>query len=320
VTPPVPRPGPPLASWPAPEIVELPPPRPSFWQEARRPAVFFVLTLWSIYATGEDQVSPTYGALLVLGLMPILMAHEMGHYLACRRYGVSATLPYFIPFPLIGLVGTLGAFIRIRSPFPNRRALFDIGIAGPIAGFVVCLPMLALGVREARVMPYDANAGGIGFGEPLLFQWAARAVFGSLPDNVTLGIGPFGMAAWFGLLVTALNMMPIGQLDGGHVTYAILRGRAQIVSRLAILACFVLVYLRPTWLFWTILMLVLRRPHPPTLRDEEPLGRARVVVGVLGFLMFAVCFTPNPILVTWAQFGEALRELWLWIWHFLTSR
>jgi membrane-associated protease RseP (regulator of RpoE activity) len=291
-----------------------PPPRPSLWQEARLPGVFFLLTVWSVYATGFGQAfysgDPApwkYGTFLVLGLMPILIAHEMGHYLACRRYGVSATLPYFIPLPEVGLVGTLGAFIRIRTRFPNRRALFDIGIAGPLAGFAVTLPMLVLGLREAQVVPSDPAAGGLG--EPLLFQWGARVVLGNLPDNVTLAIGPFGMAAWFGMLVTALNMMPIGQLDGGHVTYAMLRGRAQVVSTLGLIACLVLLYLRPTWLLWTILMFVLRRPHPPTIRDEEPLGRARVLVGILGFVVFAVCFTPNPILITWSQFGDALREI-----------
>jgi membrane-associated protease RseP (regulator of RpoE activity) len=246
--------------------------------------------------------------------MPILIAHEMGHYLACQRYGVSATLPYFIPFPL-GLVGTLGAFIRIRTRFPNRRALFDIGIAGPLAGFVVCLPMLLLGLHEATLVPNRPD-GGPSLGEPLLFQWAARLVFGNAPDNMTILIGPLGMAAWFGLLVTALNMMPIGQLDGGHVTYALLRGRAQVVSHLGILACLVLVYLRPTWLLWSILMIVLRRPHPPTIDDDAPLGAGRVLVGLLGFAIFAVCFTPNPIDITWSQFVEALGELW----RYLTSR
>jgi membrane-associated protease RseP (regulator of RpoE activity) len=301
VTPPVPHPGPPYVSWPPPELIPLPPPRRSLWQEARLPAVFFALTVITVWDTG--------GVLLVLGLMPILMAHEMGHYVACRRYGVNATLPYFIPVPGFGLVGTLGAFIRIRSPFPNRRALFDIGIAGPFAGFVACLPVLVLGLREARIVPNEPGPDTIAFGEPLLFQWAARLMLGPLPDDVTILIGPLGMAAWFGLLVTALNMMPIGQLDGGHVTYAILRGRAQIVSRLGILACLVLVYLRPTWMLWTVLMFVLRRPHPPTIRDHEPLGSARLAIGILGFVMFAVCFTPNPILITWGQFVEILREL-----------
>ncbi|HEX6736715.1 MAG TPA: site-2 protease family protein [Vicinamibacteria bacterium] len=316
MTPPVLRPEPAYAAWP--EVFPLPPPRRSFWDEARRPAVFLLLTLVSVFWVGANPdpkvFLPRQGLLLVVGLMPILMAHEMGHYLACQRYGVSATLPYFIPFPL-GLVGTLGAFIRIRTRFPNRRALFDIGIAGPLAGFVVCLPMLVLGLREATIVPNRPDAG-ISLGEPLLFQWAARVVLGNLPDTVTVLIGPVGMAAWFGLLVTALNMMPIGQLDGGHVTYALLRGRAQIVSRLGILACFVLVYLRPTWLLWSILMVVLRRPHPPTIDDEQPLGTARVLVGILGFAIFAICFTPSPIYISWSQFGEAMGELW----RYLTSR
>ena len=141
----------------------------------------------------------------------------MGHYLACRYYGVDATLPFFIPAPAIGLVGTLGAFIRIRGPIPHRRALFDIGLAGPLAGFAVCLPVLWMGILEAKVVPAGpAEAGMLSLGEPLLFQWAATLLRGGAPEGQTLVLGPLGEAAWFGLFVTALNMMPVGQLDGGH--------------------------------------------------------------------------------------------------------
>jgi membrane-associated protease RseP (regulator of RpoE activity) len=291
---------PPLDSWPPRvDFVELPPPT----QPRDRyglPSILFLMTALSVYLTG--------GVWLVASLLPILIAHEMGHYLMCRYYGVSATVPFFIPAPILSFVGTLGAFIRIRSPFPDRRALFDIGIAGPLLGFVVCLPMLIFGLLEAEVVPYQPGARGLIYmGEPLLFQWAAQVAFGRLPDNLTLGIGPVGLGAWFGLFVTALNMMPIGQLDGGHVTYALLRGRAQIVSRLALAACLVLAYLRPTWLLWAVLLTVLmRRPHPATLDDQAPLGRGRVLVGILGFAVFAVCFTPSPFIITWGQLGEAL--------------
>jgi membrane-associated protease RseP (regulator of RpoE activity) len=235
--------------------------------------------------------------------MSILLAHEMGHYLACRYYRVDATLPFFIPAPLIGPAYTLGAFIRIRGPIPHRKALFDIGIAGPIAGFLVALPVLWLGVHEAIVGPTPAGPlSEPPFGEPLLFQWATRLVVGSIPDGSTLFIGPYGLAAWFGLFVTALNMMPVGQLDGGHVTHALIRGRAVVVSRLGIFACLALLYFRPSWLLWTVLLVLLaRRPHPPTLDDEAPLGRTRIVVGIFGFLMFAVCFTPSPFELSWAD-------------------
>jgi membrane-associated protease RseP (regulator of RpoE activity) len=236
--------------------------------------------------------------------MSILFAHEMGHYLACRYYGVDATLPFFIPAPGIGLVGTLGAFIRIRGPIPHRRALFDIGIAGPLAGFAVCLPVLWLGVTEAQVVPATTpDANMLSLGEPLLFQWATVWLRGAAVEGHTLLLGPLGAAAWFGLFVTALNMMPVGQLDGGHVTHAMIRRHAVVVSRLGILACAGLLFLRPTWLLWTVVLLVLaRRPHPPTLDDEQPLGRARFVVGLFGFAVFAVCFTPSPIVISWQEF------------------
>jgi membrane-associated protease RseP (regulator of RpoE activity) len=288
-----------------------PPPEPLRFRAPRRSGLLaspvvnvllLALTAGSVYVAG--------GPRLVAGLLSILMAHEMGHYLLCRAYRVDATLPFFIPFPFPGftLVGTLGAFIRIRGPIPHRRALFDIGIGGPLAGFAVCLPVLALGVYEAQVVPDTPSASALSLGEPLLFHWAAVWLRG-LSEGQTLSIGPLGMAAWFGLFVTALNMMPIGQLDGGHVLYSLLRERAHLVSRIASWVCVGLIYFGPSWLLWAILVRVLGRRHPPTWNDAAPLGAARVALGIFGFLMFAVCFTPTPIVVSWSQYGGALRDL-----------
>ena len=264
--------------------------------------LLFALTAGSVYTAG--------GPLLVAGLLSILMAHEMGHYVMCRLYRVDATLPFFIPFPFPGftLVGTLGAFIRIRGVIPHRRALFDIGIGGPLAGFAVCLPVLALGINEARIVPDAPSAFTISLGEPLLFHWAAVWLRG-LSEGQTLSIGPLGMAAWFGLFVTALNMMPIGQLDGGHVVYSLLREKAHLVSRVASWVCVALIYFGPSWIMWAILVRVLGRRHPPTWNDAAPLGRARVAVGVFGFVVFALCFTPTPIMVSWSEYGGAFRQL-----------
>jgi membrane-associated protease RseP (regulator of RpoE activity) len=260
--------------------------------------LLFALTAASIYLSG--------GVLMAVAMLAILISHEMGHYLMCRRYGVDATLPYFIPLPG-ALAGTLGAFIRIRAPIPDRRALLDIGIAGPLAGFVLCLPVLVLGVQEARIGPHVVGPEVLALGEPLLFQWAIRWLKGPIPEGMDILIGPLGRAAWFGLFVTALNLMPIGQLDGGHVVYALQRRRHRLISHVALGACVVLLYFRPTWLLWTVVLLVLGRRHPPTLDDARPLGTARVVVGILGVLVFAVCFTPNPLLVTWGDFAAAWR-------------
>ena len=291
--------------------------------------MLFVVTACSVFLAGalHPVLLPGQGAALVLdvregvalvvGLLSILFAHEMGHYLACRYYGVDATLPHFIPspwFPAVGLalwqpismVGTFGAFIRIRGPIPHRRALFDIGVAGPLAGFLVCLPVLWLGIRGATVQPLAPDAGGLYFGEPLAFQWVSRLVHGPIPDDKTLVIGQLGLAAWFGLFVTALNLMPIGQLDGGHVTYALLREKARLLSRVGSWVCVALIYFGPSWILWSILVRVLGRRHPPTLDDEAPVGRGRVVVGLVSLAVFVVCFVPNPIVFSWRDFFEAM--------------
>jgi membrane-associated protease RseP (regulator of RpoE activity) len=263
--------------------------------------VLFVLTVLSVYLSG--------GPYLALGLLSILLSHEMGHYVACRLYRVDATLPFFLPAPGLSLVGTLGAFIRIKSPFPHRRALFDIGVAGPLAGFFVCLPILFLGAVEARLTPSGPEAGGIFLGEPLLFQWVVRLVRGETPEGMTLVLGPLGLAAWFGLFVTALNLIPIGQLDGGHVTYALLGRKAALVSRIGSWVCVALVYFGPNWIVWAILVRVLGRGHPRTLNDDAPVGRGRVWVGLLSLVVFALCFVPNPIIWSWRDFFDAVREL-----------
>jgi membrane-associated protease RseP (regulator of RpoE activity) len=297
------------------------PPRRSAWQRWGRHLLLFALTLASVFVTGALRtvevpgrgefwaLAVGDGLRLVAGLIGILLAHEMGHYLACRRYGVDATLPFFLPAPFLTMVGTLGAFIRIRAPIPNRRALFDIGVAGPLAGFVVCLPVLWLGMLEARVVPNDPHAAGIFLGEPLLFQAVARLVHGPLADDVTLTLGPLGLAAWFGLFVTALNLIPIGQLDGGHVTFALLRHRAARISTIGSWVCVALVYFGPNWILWAILVRVLGRRHPQTLDDDAPVGRGRVWVGLLALAVFVLCFVPNPIIWSWHDFFEAVGLL-----------
>jgi membrane-associated protease RseP (regulator of RpoE activity) len=243
----------------------------------------------------------------------------MGHYFAARRHGVDATLPFFIPSPWVpfglafwaplSFVGTFGAVIRIRSPIPNRRALFDIGVAGPLAGFVVCLPVLWLGILEAHVDPSAVSGFGPSFGTGLAFRLAERLVLGPLPDSATVALGPLGLAAWFGLLVTALNLMPIGQLDGGHVTYSLLRDRAHLVSRVARWLCVALIYFGPSWILWSILVRLVGRPHPPTLDDAQPIGTARVLIGIVSLLVFVLCFVPNPVVFSWRDTWSELRQL-----------
>ena len=232
-------------------------------------------------------------------ILAILGAHEFGHYYACRIYKVNASLPYFLPAPL-PLTGTLGAFIRIRQPIPGKRELFDIGIAGPIAGFIVAIPVLLVGMSLSRVTALPADTGGfIELGEPLLFKAVAWLFWGTPPEGYSINLHPMAFAAWFGLLATALNLFPIGQLDGGHISYAVF-GRKSTLVTLATVACLVgLTFVSISWLVWTVLtvvMLISFGPrHPRTMDEDIPLDRTRLWLAAVAVFMFIICFTPAPI-------------------------
>jgi membrane-associated protease RseP (regulator of RpoE activity) len=230
-------------------------------------------------------------------ILAILGCHELGHYFACRYYDVDASLPFFLPAPL--LTGTLGAFIRIREPIPSKRMLFDIGIAGPIAGFVVAVPALVIGLLMSTVARLPSEFSGYSLGEPLLFQGAATLIWGTPPDGYSLNLHPMAFAAWFGLLATALNLFPIGQLDGGHISYAVLGRRSSQVTLATIGAAVVLTYFSMSWMVWTIVMAVMLflfgRHHPRTFDEDIPLDRGRVALAVFALAMFILCFTPAPI-------------------------
>lgn len=231
-------------------------------------------------------------------VLAILGCHEMGHYLACRYYKVDASLPYFLPAPL-PLTGTLGAFIKIRERIPSKVALFDIGIAGPIAGFVIAVPALFWGLALSTVETLPEDFTGMELGEPLLFRAIAWLVWGDVPDGMSINMHPMGFAAWFGLLATALNLFPIGQLDGGHVAYAVLGRRSVFVTIVTICLALGLVFVSMSWLVWSVLMLVMLfvmgPHHPPTLNDEVRIDANRLVIAVFGLIMLIVCFTPAPL-------------------------
>lgn len=236
------------------------------------------------------------------GVLAILGAHEMGHYLACRYYGLDATLPYFLPFLIpypIFQTGTLGAVIRIRSPFPTRAVLFDVGVAGPIAGFVVLVPVLFAGLAMSQLLPTPTTGSGVYLGEPLLFQWATRMVIGPEQAGMGLNAHPLVFAAWFGMLATALNLLPFGQLDGGHVTYATLGRLSTPISIVTVGTAVIMTFVSTSWLALTLMMLVmllaLGARHPRVIYEFEPIGRGRYAVAILALLILAVCFTPTPI-------------------------
>jgi membrane-associated protease RseP (regulator of RpoE activity) len=283
-----------------------------------RHVLLFVLTIatttlagalhYASFVSDFDSTAPTLSltSFLLHGLwysgtiLAILGCHELGHYFACRYYDVDASLPFFLPVPL-PLTGTFGAFIRIREPIPTKQMLFDIGIAGPIAGFLVALPALFIGVAMSRVtqLPSGDMSGMMSLGEPLAFKAATWLLWGRVADGYSLNLHPMAFAAWFGLLATALNLFPIGQLDGGHISYAVLGRRSSQLTLVMIGVAVLLAYTSSSWIVWTGLMIGMLfffgRHHPRTFDEDQPLDRTRLLLAIVALAMLIVCFTPAPI-------------------------
>jgi membrane-associated protease RseP (regulator of RpoE activity) len=277
---------PPLA---APPAAEHAPPadltRPTSW---RWPVLLYVATC---YTTTE-----AHGLAYAVPLMIILTCHEFGHYLQARRYRVPASLPYFIPMPGT-ILGTMGAVIAMRANMGNRRALFDIGISGPLAGLVPALIFSVVGLHWSTVVVEPPHQPGGTLGEPLLFQWLIAWIFGPLPEGTTVSLHALGLAGWVGIFITALNLFPIGQLDGGHVLYAILRRKAHFVASALLLGCIAVVLYSHSyqWLLMLMLLVLIGPNHPPTADDEQPLGTPRIVLGWVTLAFLIIGFTPTPI-------------------------
>lgn len=265
---------------------------------------YFVLLMaaQAAYALAHREVI-VEGLKFAGALLSILLAHESGHYVACRLYGVNATLPYFIPMPPPFMAGTLGAFIKIRSPIPSRRALFDIGVAGPLAGFLVIIPVACAALLLATPAPPLPEEGVIIFNNPLLLHLLARTL--GVKDLAGMAPNPFYFAAWIGLLVTSLNLLPVGQLDGGHAVYSVLGRRVhRYAGRLAFLSMLALAPLGWLWhgvpsgaLYVILLFVMLRMPHPQPLDERDRLGAARNLVAFLTLLVFALSFLPFPLTI-----------------------
>ncbi|MBZ5632354.1 MAG: site-2 protease family protein [Acidobacteriia bacterium] len=247
--------------------------------------------------TGYQRMwhEPSYllpGLPFSLTLLTILLAHEFGHFLTARYYLVDASLPFFIPFP--SLIGTMGAFIRIRSAILSKRILFDIGIAGPLAGFVALVSPLVAGVALSKVVPGIGHSGDLVFGTPLILRLIEWVRFPGVPVG-DIYLHPVARAAWVGLLATALNLLPIGQLDGGHILYAFLGERTRYLSRLFI---FILVlmgaFIAYSWLVWAALLFFFGMRHPAIV-DPHPLGRLRTRLAVLALAILLLSFTAAPV-------------------------
>jgi membrane-associated protease RseP (regulator of RpoE activity) len=265
--------------------------------------VLFVLTIFTTLLAGALQQGLnvfTNPWALVVGipfsftLMTILLTHEMGHYLTSRYHRVGATLPYFIPAPSI--IGTFGAFIRMTSPILSKRALLDIGASGPIAGFVVAIGAVAIGLHYSTVVETPALEG-MKLGEPLIFSLISNMVIGSVPDGYDVLLHPIAFAGWIGLFITALNLIPIGQLDGGHVVFAVFGRRHRTLSLLMIPTLILLgMYGWPGWFLWAVLPLIFGINHPPVLDGDIPLDRPRKIVGWVSLVIFILTFTPTPFM------------------------
>lgn len=244
------------------------------------------------------------GAMFAGSLLAILSAHEAGHYFACRLYRVEASLPYFIPAPPLFLAGTFGAFIRIRSPIPSRRALFDIAVAGPLAGFAVAVPIAMAGVAIAQpALSRDFEPGTmIMLNDPLLMR-AFGYLFGV--ELTHTQANPLYFAAWIGLLVTSLNLLPVGQLDGGHIVYALFGRRAHaLFGKMAFGTVLLLALLGWEWhgtpsglVYALLLLIILRLPHPPVMQEDDALGTTRTLLAWLTLAVFILCFLPFPITI-----------------------
>jgi membrane-associated protease RseP (regulator of RpoE activity) len=276
--------------------------RPTGWVV---PAVLFVITLFTTLAAGAIQkgfnplVQPsslTAGIPFSFTLMGILLTHEMGHYLLSRYHRVGATLPYFIPSPS-PLIGTFGAFIRMTQPILNKRALLDIGAAGPIAGFVVAIVAVAVGLTLSEVVETEGMEG-IQLGAPLIFEWLSDLIVGDPGEGRDILLHPVAYAGWIGLFVTALNLIPIGQLDGGHVVYAVFGRYHRLISLGMIPTLLSFGYFFwGGWYVWAVLPLIFGLNHPPTVDSHIPLDLRRRQIGWTCLVMFVLCFTPEPFIV-----------------------
>ncbi len=261
--------------------------------EHNRPAFELEGDLAALGPILSDPALLLSGLPFSLTLIAILLAHELGHYFACSFYGVNASLPYFLPAPTI--IGTFGAFIRIRSPIYSKRVLFDIGVAGPVAGFVFLLPALGVGLAYSKIVPGIALQGDLIFGSPAILSILQALVFPGIPDS-DIYLHPIGRAAWVGLIATALNLLPIGQSDGGHILYTFFGKYHRLISRIAVAALIPIGFFYwYGWLLWAGFFLVFGMKHPPTIYDGNQIGGARRQMAWLALLILVLSFAVAPI-------------------------
>ncbi len=269
--------------------------------------VLFAATFLSTLAVGalqtqlpediiKNPVKVLNGLPFSITLMFILLCHELSHYIASRKHHVTATLPYFIPAPT--LIGTLGAFIKMRSPIITRKALIDIGASGPIAGFIVSFIAAIIGLPLSKIVQTKQVSIGLALGDSLLFSVLSRLLLGDIQDSYDVLLHPVAFAAWIGFFVTALNLIPVGQLDGGHIAYALFGEKHADISKLLVLAMIILGFFSwEGWILWGALLLLLGLRHPPVMHWEKPLDNRRRFISWLTAIIFVITFIPVPFKV-----------------------
>jgi membrane-associated protease RseP (regulator of RpoE activity) len=292
--------------------LNIPPPLDVEIQPQEKPScrihlILFVATVFTTLLAGalmegadplHNPASITKGIPFSFTLMAILLTHEMGHYLTAKNYGVPATLPYFIPAPPIPfLIGTFGAFIRMRSPILTKRAILEIGASGPIAGFVVAIVAVIIGLNQSQVVTEISSSVTLKLGAPLIFEFLNSLLI-DVPEGSDVLLHPVAFAGWIGLFVTALNLIPIGQLDGGHVVYALLGKKHKMVSIGMIGVLLVMGFIGwPGWYLWAFLTAILGVKHPPMVDPETSLSSRQKFIGWFSLAIFVLCFTPNPFMI-----------------------
>ena len=258
----------------------------------------FIITCFTTFLTGWLQNGYWQAGLWYsIGIISILGAHEMGHYLMCKKYGIKATLPFFIPFiPFGNPFGTMGAVIKMEAFIPSRKALFDVAVAGPLAGLALTIPAIYFGIKLSDIV--DISQGGsegvIYLGESFLYAKLSALAIGALPENTDVMLHPLAYAGWAGLFVTALNLLPIGQLDGGHVVYALIGRKHNIIAISALIGFgLIAAFVYHGWVLLVVLLYWFGHRHPPTL-DDSPIDFKRQIIGIITLIIFILSFTPEP--------------------------
>ncbi len=230
-------------------------------------------------------------------LLLILLSHELSHYFMSRRHHVSATPPYFIPAPpILMIIGTFGAVIKMKPPIPDRRSLIDIGASGPISGFIIAVLAVIIGLKYSEVKSAKEIQEGLSLGSSILFYLLTKIVLNIAPDKYEIVLHPIAFAGWVGLLVTSLNLLPVGQLDGGHIVYALFGEKHQWISKGALpVLVFMGITFWPGWIVWAVLLIIIGYKHPPVVYPEIPLDGKRKLIGWACFIIFVLTFTAVPI-------------------------